>query len=393
MTSALHPISASFYSDKLKLKIDDLAVPAWSANELWGKKTEVNHFRNCLVGTIDQCSGNLSDWYANGIVVKESSPAYFILHQKFEFRGASYERWAVFGSIDLSEGVIKTHEEVYVQGVKLAAKRSKACESDLTPIFVGIEEKYQQECHKLAKGLVKGKNCILTYQESPNSIHTLWKVQESEEQLLLSNFFANKSYYLLDGHHRLKAAQINCKDGEGDGKIFACVTSMGSNDLLILPIHRLILQENWILPEAGLEALEAVGCKRVGETCWQPELLEEKQLPNLGANSFFFLPVQSTLLYHYELPDSQTDLAVERLERDVLGKIPELQTLPVVEVSMLIDELAAGQAHAAIFLAPPTPKEVCSVADSGDKLPKKSTRFFPKPALGLLFRQWEESDL
>ena len=50
------------------------------------------------------------------------------------------------------------------------------------------------------------------------------------------------------------------------------------------------------------------------------------------------------------------------------------------------DAVRAGEAVAAFFLPPTTPDGSASVIDRGERLPQKSTFFWPKPRTGLVIR-------
>jgi uncharacterized protein (DUF1015 family) len=52
--------------------------------------------------------------------------------------------------------------------------------------------------------------------------------------------------------------------------------------------------------------------------------------------------------------------------------------------------VAAGEAAAAFIVRPPTIEQVEAFARAGERMPEKSTYFFPKLAGGLLFSPFDE---
>ena len=48
--------------------------------------------------------------------------------------------------------------------------------------------------------------------------------------------------------------------------------------------------------------------------------------------------------------------------------------------------VAKGEAQAGVLLRPVTVAQILDIAHGGERMPPKSTFFFPKPRTGLLFR-------
>ena len=104
---------------------------------------------------------------------------------------------------------------------------------------------------------------------------------------------------------------------------------------------------------------------------------------------FYLLPTQSAELFLMRLPTkSEPALVVERVEKEVLAKIRDANALPANDLLFLVDQLASGQAQAAILLPPLSDEDVLRAARANSILPRKSTQFYPKPALGLICRPW-----
>lgn len=79
------------------------------------------------------------------------------------------------------------------------------------------------------------------------------------------------------------------------------------------------------------------------------------------------------------------------LDTGVLAEHPQATVMPVPSHELALQQLALDQAQAAFFLPASSPAQVRSVALSKLRMPRKSTRFVPKPALGLLCRPWSSS--
>ena len=223
----------------------------------------------------------------------------------------------------------------------------------------------------------------------------IWKVEDAAAEESLQALFRNRGLYLLDGHHRLAAARENQRLGIGDGKILACICSMEKEDTLILPIHRIVHCDRWILQDAFVADLIREGCKVIERLDVHPQNIASalQRVPN-GEPIAFALHAHSNRVLEvkfptqYKQPESLASLPVVALDFGIFHKLEKLTSIPVTDVNMALDQLAADQAQVAFFLAPLSAAQVRTVARAGLKMPRKSTRFIPKPALGMLMRPW-----
>ena len=55
-----------------------------------------------------------------------------------------------------------------------------------------------------------------------------------------------------------------------------------------------------------------------------------------------------------------------------------------------MEKVDDGTFEAAVLMNPPTMEEFIAVAEAGDKMPQKSTYFYPKLVTGLVFRLLDE---
>ncbi len=60
---------------------------------------------------------------------------------------------------------------------------------------------------------------------------------------------------------------------------------------------------------------------------------------------------------------------------------------------MALAAVASGDAHLALFLNPPRVEQVQAIAMASERLPQKSTFFFPKVLSGLVISPLDASDL
>ncbi len=395
----LEPFFAAYYSKKNLQQISALAVSDLdSAEHLWGGTDNSRSFRNVLVGSPEKRGETWQAWISTGEIDLAEERILYILRQSCEVEGKKIDRWGLYCALDIHDQNLFIHEDVIAEGVERARQATEACESDLAPIFVGCDESLAKDLRAILEESVANLSPMISHQELDGSRHEVWPLVQQATTMALQAIFEGAPLFLLDGHHRLAAAKENNRLGMGDGKILACICSMGSMDTLILPIHRTIHHEGWMLPEVFYADLTRAGCRIV-------------ELPELrvGAISEFIgqvkvgEPFAVTLHSHADkpkmiyfppdakLPPQLASLAVARFDYTVMQQYPNVSCIPVAKLDAALDALATDQAHAAIFLPPARPSEVRAIALSKLKMPRKSTRFVPKPSLGLICRPWMNS--
>ncbi len=326
---------------------------------------------------------------------------FYVLHQSQTVEGLPIDRWALYAAVGVSDQTLFTHEDVLPEGVERARQGTEACESDLAPIFVGCEEGVGTLLRDLLSAYCCDRQPFLHFETPELGSHSVWPVSDRAVSAGIQKLFEGTPLFLLDGHHRLAAARENFRLGMGDGRILSCVCSMGCNDTQILPIHRALHYERWMLPDALYADIIRAGGKlseppglRVGAIS---EFLET-YIPPQGTGPFCVVlhshavkPVLVELPQAHKLPPQLATLAVACADAWIMNDHPQATVIPVPSIELALQQLALDQAQAAMFLPASLPAQVRAIALSRLRMPRKSTRFIPKPALGLLCRPWISS--
>lgn len=385
---------AALYAAKHRKNISQLTVADLDTPEhLWGALDSSLNFRNVLVGSADQKRELWQAWITSGDMEMREDYSFFVLHHRCELYGRKLDRWAIYGIVDIYDPLLFIHEDVLPEGVERARQGTEACEADLAPIFVGCESAVGLTLRELLSRSVSGLFPLVEFKESERSLHQIWALPASINKEVHS-LLDQSSLFLLDGHHRLAAAIANDKEGLGDKKILACLCSLGSTDTLILPIHRSVYYERWVLLETFLSDLKESGCE-VSEledasvnTIWSAIQKKISQPFCVAMHSHATKPYLIILPPVMDLSPLIGALSVSCLENGLLKQHPQATLIPAASTEGLLEQLALDQCHVGFFLPPATEDQVIAIASSHMRMPRKSTRFVPKPALGLLTRPW-----
>lgn len=389
----LNPFNAAFYSKKHRTNLSQLAVPDLdTADHLWGNRDSTFAFRNVLVGPPEHRGELWQAWISAGQFEMSDERSFYLLHQEQLVGNKKIDRWGVYSAISIHDENLFVHEDVLSEGVERARQGMETCEADMAPIFVGCEESLGFRLKQILEPYCKKTEPLLEFQESETSRHRVWMLNDQTVEERITFLFDGVPLFLLDGHHRLAASRENFRLGMGDGKILACVCSLSVSDTLIQPIHRTVYSERWILPDMLMGDLVRAGCVVEEENFHSvSEALDMISPDNPSCvmlHSYSNRPCVVRLPQLSELPKSLNDLAVARLDFGILSKQQNVTTIPVSNVDIALEQLAGDQAQAAFFLPAATAAQVRSVAVARLMMPRKSTRFMPKPALGLITRPW-----
>jgi uncharacterized protein (DUF1015 family) len=283
---------------------------------------------------------------------------------------------------------------------------------------------------------------ILSVEDNYGVIHNMWIVSDEGDIAEVRRFCADKTLYIADGHHRYETALIYQKEQhdacpsptESETFNFVMMTLMGCGDpgLLTLPTHRLVrlpltcnvkeLEEKLNalfyleeLPQCGPSLPSAKtggGDSIIPPVCtsgadsaqtlasWLNTLNKKDGgaigLYGLRGKRLCSLVPRDRKALRDMMPSTHSPawkgLDVSILHHVILGKMMGISG-PKREREFLnytIDELEAisqvdsGNYQLAFLLNPIPIPSVLEVADAGDRMPRKSTYFYPKLPTGLV---------
>lgn len=347
-------------------------------------------------------------WLDEGTLVQDTRPAIYPCLTSFAVDGKAYQRRGLLALLRLEpweRGIVRPHERTLAKAKADRLQLLHACRANLSPIWV-VSRGPQEALARLWQR-IEGEEPEA--QVSDEARHAFWACRDETVLEELQQAWRELPAYIADGHHRYETAlafrgEAAPVDPE-DAANFVLTYFVESTDggLVVLGLHRLLrwpdplstadLNEAlapWFdievsddSPErlvAGLSARPA----RPGFALWAP---------NLNLSATFWLKdltgIPPELATGHSDPWRKLDvvslhaLVIDRLFRPgttALSEAGQLTFTPSLEEVQRV--IRAGQAQVA-FLVRSTPIEsVLAVADAGDRMPEKSTYFFPKPVTG-----------
>jgi uncharacterized protein (DUF1015 family) len=217
--------------------------------------------------------------------------------------------------------------------------------------------------------------------------HRLWRLTSPAVLDGIRDAVAANPVLVADGHHRYEIglayqAEVGAGDGSaGQDRILAFVVELAEEQLSVRAIHRLIDG----LP-GGFDLLAAL------EPFFEPFETDTPDETLLGrmddagalavvtpGGTWLLKPRPSTVeAASHDLDSSRLDVA--------LASLPEHRLRFQHGWDLVAGAVTKGDAQAAVLLRPATVDQIASISHGGERMPPKTTFFYPKPATGLVFR-------
>lgn len=348
-------------------------------------------------------------WQSEGVLREDAQPAYYVLEQSFMYAGGQYRRRLVIGALELcrfGEGQVLPHEYILSTSKEDRFSLIKATGANLSPIFGLFADDERLLLGWLERAAGK-QAAACQANGSDGTLNRLSLVTDAALQAELAGILESGPVVIADGHHRYEAA-LRYRDLLAAQRtpehpanfVLAAVGSMQSEEMLILPSHRVVhgtgraeelaqrLAADFTVSPADMPALERLAA--------QKKVPGRIVLGYLAPEGAFMLEYANDALPPTAAPTvplayRQLDVAVlhAALERHLGIDAEVLAHKRSVNFVRTVHEAAAALrdgAECAFILRPTLLREVRSVAAAGCRMPQKSTYFYPKIPCGLVMR-------
>ncbi len=363
-----------------------------------------------------------AQWRLEG-VLRQDTPALYLYEQRFSARGGEHVRTSLLARVRLEPWdakVVLPHEQTLAQPKEDRLRVLRATAANLSPIMALYDDPHEE----LSKSFVplRRREPEVAFVDEAGEQHRLWVVPDPILAGAVATFFNARPLYIADGHHRYETAlayRDELRDlrkellaDDAANYALMALTAVEDSGLVVLPTHRIIRN---VAPEA-LAQLDA----RLGAH-FTLEPLPSNDLPQWlnalaeagrgGAQNAFALvqPRGASLATLTPAgraamaaagPVGQTADAWRRLDVAVLQELVLHQALGINDEAIragerlsftrsaeeAVEAVRAGANGAALaaLLNPTSPAAMRDVARAGERMPQKSTYFYPKLITGLV---------
>jgi len=250
-------------------------------------------------------------------------------------------------------------------------------------------------------------------------VHRLYAVTDPEQIGTIVKVMNDKNIFIADGHHRYETALNYYRETGNPSAAFQMMTFVNTHNegLIVLPTHRLIKNIAQFEPNVLLGQLNEhfdvarMAFNNVVEKKAKREMMFEALKLEFESNAHAFgMYFNEGAFYVATLRDESVmdrlaadkSQAWRRLDVAILHKLILEKYLGIDEAALTaqtnveyikdfgpatlcaIDNVDSGHGQGLFFMNTTRPAEVEAVAEAGEKMPQKSTFFYPKIFSGLV---------
>ncbi len=366
-----------------------------------------------------RAADTLQQWINEAVMVNDAKPSLYLYEQEFEARGEKKIRSGFIGGVkseDYSKGDVLPHEETLPKHKADRLELMLTTEANFSPIF-GL---YADKEHAIEDLLNKAKGDRKPDAEAVDSngvINRLWAISDEKTLAAVVDLMQNKKIFIADGHHRYETSvnfgrEMAARGKEGFNYLMVALVNLYNEGLVVFPTHRLVnnvanlnvtkllddLKEDFEvqqLPGVGLNdfiiQLEQAGEKNPSFGLYTQEgnfyLIT---LKNRAALESLDLPGRSLAWKNLDVSILHTLILEKQLDIGSQQRADESNLKYVREDDAAKAFVDSKEFQLAFYMNSTKVEEVTEIATGGEKMPQKSTFFYPKVITGMVLNNYKK---
>lgn len=364
----------------------------------------------------------LNTFIETGALKPDPNEVIYTYIQDFSIGSQNFRRSSIvaLGKLEKFGPGVRPHEETLEAEKADRLKLMRAKGAQFGQIFMLYDDPDRIACTIMEKATAKP--ALLDFTDDDGVRHKLFAIEGASDIQAIVKMMAGKMMIIADGHHRYESALRYYKETQNPAAAYRMMTfvNMRNGGLVILPTHRLIRY----VPDFDARKLIAQIQGTFDITSFlftgsddkkpaQRKMFDHmKSRFNEGNNAFgiyiggnvFYVAVlknsRAMARAHPQMSEPARGLDVNVLHKLILKKVlgigqEQLATQSNIEyikdlgdaVDKAIEEVDSRTSQAAFFMNATRIEQVKAVAGAGEKMPQKSTFFYPKIYTGLVINK------
>jgi uncharacterized protein (DUF1015 family) len=367
----------------------------------------------------------LDEWIKNGVLAPDLRPSVYAYTQEFSIhsgdgpgaRAVSCRRTAVIALVklvDYDKGIVHPHEYT-LTGPKVDRYELLQASSTQSELIFGIVPDKGGDLYAAISACAKG-DAVGTFESDGGVRHSLYRTGDDALVRSLTDTMKDRTILIADGHHRYETCLKYFRDTKNPkaGYAVMALVSMADPGLVIRSFHRLIRTSPGALASPMPTALSTffdVIDLGPAEFSGVREFLDANNPAALRYDMLFCDAARKRLhgcvlndmgqRYLRENPHGMSQvwnrlnvstinsIVVNRLlglplDGTVLHDLIDYVNDPAAAFSQVTDPVKSSEYRGAFFIRPLDIATVNAIVSGGERMPQKSTNFFPKCFSGLV---------
>ncbi|MHB0997726.1 MAG: DUF1015 domain-containing protein [Armatimonadota bacterium] len=422
------PFRGVLYNQDKIGKLDDVVAPPYDVispeDQQWYYDRHPNNVVRLILPKEDQPCGSasnkyessancLNEWLGNGVLAQDPSPALYVCRQEYVIDGEVKQRVGFTCLVrleDYDKGTVLPHENILARPMDDRLNVLRYARSNYDSVF-GLyaggtaDEVLKSEMNREPDASATDKDGVVC---------DLWRISNSSSIDSIVESLAQQSILIADGHHRYAAAlayrnemreKASAPDPDAPYEfVMMTLVSLEDKGLVVLPTHRMVrnienldtdkllsgLSEYFEITESTADKLfdtvesmfseDHVFGLYIGSKAYVIKLKPEAKPEEIiqGAGSVALKRLDVTIL-HSLILEKYFGIGVQQMS----AQSNLSYTRNPKEAIRLVD---TGDYQLSFLMNPTRVSEVRAIAASGEKMPQKSTFFYPKLLTGVIIR-------
>ncbi len=352
----------------------------------------------------------IDKWIQDGAIQASDGKGIYVYRQTFSVNDKTYAITGIVTLVRLEEmgkGNILPHEETLFAPKLDRFNLMDTCKGNLEFIYSLYSDETCAINEMLTQTIDNLEPC-LDFKDEKGINQQMWQITDDSLIAQITGVMKDKPVFIADGHHRYEATfklktERSIRDPKPGDKpydyIMMLLVDMNDPGLMILPTYRLVKG----VPNTSTGLL----LEQLKDSFDVSQSLKDEMFAAIEGEQYSFGMYIQGNFYLLRLKDGVADKQL------MPGKSAEYQSLDVVVLhSLVIDNLYGdcfeegniayvkdteaaiasvdtGEYQLALFLAPARLSQLKTLSLNHEKMPQKSTYFWPKPVSGLLLYLWE----
>lgn len=319
-----------------------------------------------------RAAAELGRWRSDGVLRPTERPCYYAYEMRFLLHGHPRRVRGLIGAVELEDwgGSILPHERTMEGPVEDRLRLVRAVNANLSCIQAVFRGPVGPVAEALERVVARAADAETT--DEAGVEHSLWLLEPGEADV--GRWLAAESLMIADGHHRYTMSlryRDEMRERHGPGpwdRVMMLLVDSAAEDPPVLPYHRVLAEGG-----PGDTGTHVLDLHEILDAVDDEELV------------YGIVTLDHGVLSHHVVRLEGDPPTVCLLHEGVLhGRDEALAfTHDAVEAE---DAVRHGGAAAAFILPRTNALRIRAVIDRGDRLPQKSTFFWPKPRSGMVIR-------
>jgi len=362
-----------------------------------------------------RAADSFATWLKDGILVRDEAPSLYAYHQTYTFDGEQLARKGVIALGKLEPEKVHAHERTLKGPKEDRLRLMRATEANFGHIFMLYADPTRAADEAL-QSAVDGKTPTIEAMDDFGNRHMVWEVTDSRVISAVQSALSDKDLYIADGHHRYETAVNYMREclekgwkpaaAESFDARMMTLFNIDESGMSIRPIHRIVhavpnfdpqaflarAQEDFEVnihgSSAEMEQATKAGRGRHTFGCYTNGVFVTLAMRDVGVMDALITD-RSSDWRHLDVSILHTAILDRLLGIDATALEEQRNITYTVDITHGVKMVDEGKEQLFFLLNSTTADEVRRVADCGEKMPQKSTDFYPKLLTGLVLSKME----